>query len=104
MAQEQKYPGEHEGEAFRTGSHAGRARSWLAVTVMLLGFVIGGVGLTLGPNWFLFWGGAAVIVLGGILAMVFDIFSDVIVDSRRVDLPAEEHHSPFERHRSPEST
>lgn len=100
MAKAQKHADEHEAEAFRTGTHAGRAKSWLAVTVMLLGFIIGGVGLTLGPNWFLFWTGGVVIVLGGILAMVFDIFSDVIVDARRSGLPAAEHHSPFEHRRS----
>jgi hypothetical protein len=76
-------------------SHAGRASSWLSVTVMLMGFVVGGTGLCLGPNWFLFWIGAAVIAVGGILALVFDIFSDVIVDSPRI-ISAAEHHSPFE--------
>ncbi|SDQ89826.1 HGxxPAAW family protein [Thermostaphylospora chromogena] len=80
-------------------SHGGRASSWLAVTVMLIGFTVGGVGLCLGPNWLMFWIGAGVFVLGGILALVFDIFSDVIVDSPRV-VKAAEHHSPFERHES----
>jgi len=80
-------------------SHGGRASSWLAVTVMLIGFTVGGVGLCLGPNWLMFWIGAGVFVLGGILALVFDIFSDVIVDSPRV-VKAAEHHSPFERHGS----
>ncbi len=91
-------PDEHEGHAFvASGSHAGRPKSWLAVTVILLGFIIGGVGLCLGPNWFMVWGGVVVAALGGILALVFDVFSDVIVDSRRT-MPAQEHHSPFERH------
>jgi hypothetical protein len=91
---------EHEGHAFvASGSHAGRPTSWLAITVILLGFVIGGVGLCLGPNWGLLWTGAGAIVLGGVLALVFDVFSDVIVDSRRT-VPAAEHHSPFEHQRS----
>lgn len=77
-------------------SHGGRASSWMAVTVMLIGFTVGGVGLCLGPNWFMFWLGAGLVALGGILALVFDIFSDVIVDSPRV-IKAAEHHSPFER-------
>ncbi|MDH2427862.1 HGxxPAAW family protein [Sphaerisporangium sp. TRM90804] len=77
-------------------SHAGRASSWLAVTVILLGFTIGGVALTIGPNWFLFWVGAGVIAVGGVLALVFDIFSDVIEDAPRT-MAAQEHHSPFER-------
>ncbi|MET8139068.1 HGxxPAAW family protein [Sphaerisporangium sp. NPDC005288] len=79
-------------------SHAGRASSWLAVTVILLGFTIGGIALVMGPNWLLFWvGGGAVIVIGGILALIFDIFSDVIEDAPR-EIAVQEHHSPFEHH------
>jgi hypothetical protein len=97
---EARHPGEHEDAAFGGGGHGGRAQSWLAVTVILLGFVVGGVALTIGPNWFLFWVGAGIIVIGGIMALAFDIFSDVIVDARRT-MPAQEHHSPLEhRHRT----
>ncbi|MFC4531622.1 HGxxPAAW family protein [Sphaerisporangium dianthi] len=79
-------------------SHAGRASSWLAVTVILLGFTIGGAALVMGPNWLLFWvGGGVVIVIGGILALIFDIFSDVIEDAPR-EIAVQEHHSPFEHH------
>jgi hypothetical protein len=77
-------------------SHAGRASSWLAVTVIVLGFTISGVALTVGPNWFLFWTGAVVIAVGGVLALIFDIFSDVIEDAPRT-IAIQEHHSPFER-------
>ncbi|GIH74515.1 HGxxPAAW family protein [Planobispora longispora] len=69
-------------------SHGGRASSWLAVTVSVLGFTIGGIGLTAGPNWFLFWIGAAVCALGMILLLVFGVFKDVVLDTPRV---------PFER-------
>ncbi|WP_244893997.1 HGxxPAAW family protein [Planobispora rosea] len=68
--------------------HGGRASSWLAVTVSVLGFAIGGVGLTAGPNWPLFWMGATVCALGMILLVVFGAFKDVILDAPRV---------PFER-------
>ncbi|RBQ16603.1 hypothetical protein DP939_29945 [Spongiactinospora rosea] len=78
------------------GSHAGRASSWAAVSVMLLGFLTGGIALCVGPNWLFFWIGAGLIAVGGILALAFDIFSDVIVDAPRV-ISAAEHHSPFER-------
>ena len=60
--------------------HGGRASSWLAVTVILMGFTIGGVALCLGPNWFLFWMGAIVCVLGGILLLTFRVFQDVVLD------------------------
>ncbi|MEU6997106.1 HGxxPAAW family protein [Nonomuraea sp. NPDC046570] len=72
------------------GSHAGRASSWLAVTVMLLGFTVGGVAITL-ANWMLVWVGVGIFVVGGILALVFDIFSDVVIDAPRAGMTAEDH-------------
>ncbi|MFO7253344.1 MAG: HGxxPAAW family protein [Actinomycetes bacterium] len=96
---ETERPDEHEGHAFvASGSHAGRPGSWLAVIMILIGFTVGGVGLCLGPSWILIGVGIGLMVIGGVIAMAVDIFSDVIVDSRR-DVPAQEHHSPFERHR-----
>ncbi|MEU7832286.1 HGxxPAAW family protein [Nonomuraea sp. NPDC052129] len=72
------------------GNHGGRASSWLAVTVMLLGTVVAGYGMT-AANWTLIWIGAGVFVVGGILALVFDIFTDVVIDAPRAGLHAEDH-------------
>ncbi|HEX4815959.1 MAG TPA: HGxxPAAW family protein, partial [Nonomuraea sp.] len=72
------------------GSHGGRASSWLAVTIMLVGFTVAGFGLT-AANWTLVWVGAGVFVVGGILALVFDIFTDVVIDAPRVGMRAEDH-------------
>jgi hypothetical protein len=72
------------------GSHGGRASSWLAVTVILLGVVVAGYALT-ADNWTLVWIGAGVSVVGGILALVFDIFTDVVIDAPRAGLRAEDH-------------
>lgn len=58
----------------------GRPASWLAVGVITAGFVIGGLGLILGPTWWLFWAGVAIAGIGGIVALAVDIFSDVEVD------------------------
>ncbi|SDG14009.1 hypothetical protein SAMN05421505_10235 [Sinosporangium album] len=69
-----------------TGSHGGTPKSWLAVIVILLGSTLSGVGLTVGPNWLLVWVGVGVCAVGGVLALVFDIMSDVIVDAPRVPL------------------
>ncbi|HEY8482653.1 MAG TPA: HGxxPAAW family protein [Spirillospora sp.] len=66
-----------------TGSHAGRPKSWVAVSIILVGFIVGGVGLTRGPDWVVFGAGAALVVLGGIVALAVDIMSDVIVDEPR---------------------
>lgn len=72
------------------GSHGGRASSWLAVTVMLVGFTVGGLGLVF-SNWMIVWIGVGLFVVGGILALVFDIFTDVVIDAPRVGLRAEDH-------------
>lgn len=72
------------------GSHGGRASSWLAVTVMLLGFIVGGVGMV-AASTVMIWVGVGVVVVGGILALVFDIVSDVVIEAPRVGMSAEEH-------------
>ncbi|GAA3122371.1 HGxxPAAW family protein [Streptosporangium carneum] len=74
-------PGNHQDHE-NHGGH-GSASSWLAVTVVVLGFAIGGVGLCAGPDWFLFCMGAAVCVMGGILLLVFRVFRDVVLDHPR---------------------
>lgn len=72
------------------GSHGGRPSSWLSVAVMLVGTIVAGFGLT-ASNWMLVWIGAGLFVVGGILALVFDIFTDVVIDAPRVGLRAEDH-------------
>ncbi|REE98467.1 HGxxPAAW family protein [Thermomonospora umbrina] len=66
------------------GSHGGQPKSWVSVVVTLVGFALGGIALCLGPNWFLFWAGAAIVMLGGLLGMAFGIFADVVLDEPRV--------------------
>ncbi|MBC6456785.1 HGxxPAAW family protein [Actinomadura sp. HBU206391] len=66
------------------GSHGGRPSSWIAVGVIILGFTIGGAGLTMGPSWPIFWVGVAVTVVGGLMALAADVFADVVLDETRV--------------------
>ncbi|WP_062344661.1 hypothetical protein [Herbidospora yilanensis] len=86
-------------ETSHQGSHAGSAKSWVAVTTILIGTIISGAGLTgLGAdtsNWTMVWVGVGVSAVGAILCLVFDVFSDVVIDAPRV-MDAREHHSPFE--------
>lgn len=56
--------------------HLGRVTSWLAVIVVIVGFVVGGLGLVLGPQWVLFWIGVGVIGVGGIWALASGIMED----------------------------
>ncbi len=72
---------DHAALAAATGAtvhqgHHGRAVSWAAVVIVIVGFVIGGAGLVFGPTWLLFWVGAGVSAVGGILALGTGIFND----------------------------
>lgn len=75
-----------ENRKLMAGSHGGSPKSWLAVIIILVGFAVGGVALCVGPNWMVFWAGAAIIAIGGVVALMVDIFSDVIVDAPRVPM------------------
>jgi len=62
-----------------SSGHAGRPSSWVAVTVMFIGFLVGGLALPFGPIWILFWVGVAIVVIGGVFGLLVDIMSDVVV-------------------------
>ncbi|HXL16138.1 MAG TPA: HGxxPAAW family protein [Streptosporangiaceae bacterium] len=57
-------------------AHHGRPASWVAVSVIIAGFVVGGIAMVIGPSWWLFWTGAAIVVIGGIIAMSSRILDD----------------------------
>jgi hypothetical protein len=50
--------------------------SWVAVTTIMAGFLVGGLGLVVGPVWWLFWAGVALVAAGGLLAAATHIFED----------------------------
>jgi hypothetical protein len=57
-------------------SFHGRAVSWVAVSVILVAFLVGGLALVFGPTWWLFWVGIGIAVLGGLLAVSTGITDD----------------------------
>jgi hypothetical protein len=60
-------------------TYHGRTVSWVAVAIMVVGFVVGGLALILGhggPTWWLFWVGAGVAVLGLLTTLVTNMFED----------------------------
>jgi hypothetical protein len=57
-------------------SFHGRPVSWVAVSIVMAGFLAGGLGLVIGPTWWLFWAGGAMVVIGGLLALGTHIFED----------------------------
>jgi hypothetical protein len=82
----------------------GRPGSWLAVSLIMGGFAVGGVALTLGPLWWLFWAGTGIAVVGGVVALVVDVFADVMVEEPRSvpqqPHPAAEHSASHEAGKS----
>jgi hypothetical protein len=54
----------------------GRPVSWVAVSLITAGFLAGGLALVFGPTWVVFWIGAALAVVGGLLALATNIFED----------------------------
>lgn len=58
------------------GHNTGRLTSWIAVAIMVVGFVIFGLALVLGPVWAVFWVGLAVTAAGGIYGLAVGIMED----------------------------
>ena len=57
-------------------AHHGRPISWAAVSIIVVGFIVGGVALIFGPMWPLFWACCGVAGFGGIVALASGIFDD----------------------------
>jgi hypothetical protein len=54
----------------------GRPVSWVAVSIIMAGFLVGGLGLVFGPTWWVFWTGVGLSAIGGLLALSTGIFDD----------------------------
>ena len=54
----------------------GRPVSWVAVGLIMVGFLTGGLGLVTGPVWVAFWIGAGLAVLGLLVALTTNTFDD----------------------------
>jgi hypothetical protein len=57
-------------------AHHGRPASWVVTTLVIIGFIVGGIALCIGPSWVVFWLGAAIVVIGGIMGAAVRIFDD----------------------------
>ena len=57
-------------------SFHGRTVSWVAVTLICVAFLGGGLALVFGPTWWLFWVALGVAALGALLAVSTGIFDD----------------------------
>ncbi len=54
----------------------GRPVSWIAVSIVMVGFLVGGLALVFGPTWVPFWIGVGLVAVGGLLALATNIFED----------------------------
>jgi hypothetical protein len=57
----------------------GRTISWVAVSIMMVGFLVGGLALVVGhggPLWWMFWTGVGISVLGLLAMLATNTFED----------------------------
>lgn len=54
----------------------GKPLSWIAVVVIIIGFVIGGVAMVPRPTWWAFWLGAGIAVVGCLMTLFARTFND----------------------------
>jgi hypothetical protein len=57
----------------------GRTISWVAVSIIMVGFLVGGLALIFGHNgplWWLFWTGIGISVLGLLATLATNTFED----------------------------
>ena len=57
-------------------SFHGRPVSWVAVSIIMVAFLIGGLALVFGTIWWLFYASVGLAVVGGLLALATNIFED----------------------------
>lgn len=60
-------------------SYHGRTVSWVAVAIMMVGFLVGGLAMIFGqhgPIWWLFWVGVGVAALGLLVSLATNTFED----------------------------
>jgi hypothetical protein len=57
-------------------AHHGRPASWVAVSIIIVGFIVGGIAMVPSPKWWLFWTGTGIVVIGGIMAAAAHIMDD----------------------------
>ena len=64
------------GQSYEHEEYHGRPVSWVVTVLVVIGFILGGIALCVGPSWVLFWVGAGIVVLAGIMGAAVRIFDD----------------------------
>jgi len=63
------------GAAHESEHNSGRPISWVGVSVIVVGFVVGGVAMVPHPTWWAFWLGAGIAVVGCLIMAFGKTFS-----------------------------
>ena len=58
------------------GGHGASMKSWLAATVIVIGFIVGGVAIIYW-NWPVFWIGVGIVVVGSVFGAAVGIMNEV---------------------------
>ena len=69
-------PGGTLAHAATEAHHHGKPMSWVAVAVIVVGFIIGGVAMVPRPTWWAFWLGAGIAIVGCIMTLFAKTFDD----------------------------
>jgi hypothetical protein len=56
--------------------NSGKPMSWVAVAVITVGFIVGGVALVPRPTWWAFWLGVGIAVVGCLMTLFAKTFTD----------------------------
>ena len=63
-------------QSYEHEEYHGRPASWVVSATVIVGFIIGGIALPIGPSWVLFWVGTGIVVVGIILGAAAHIMDD----------------------------
>lgn len=66
------------GAPHASGHNSGRPISWVGTTIVIVGFIIGGIAFPIsdpGPNWVMFWIGTGVAIVGCLVLLFSKAFN-----------------------------
>jgi hypothetical protein len=64
------------GASHELAHNSGSPMSWVAVTIIVIGFIVGGVAMVPHPTWWAFWLGVGIVVVGCLMTLVAKTFTD----------------------------
>lgn len=64
------------GAAHELEHNPGKPMSWVAIAVIVVGFLVGGIALVPHPTWWAFWLGAGIAAVGCVMVLFTNTFRD----------------------------